>query len=460
MLPKPSKSMMIIAVGIIAVILIGVVAPMTSLDGWNTSGEIGAIRDFEGRVTLSKTNYVSSWKTNGGSEDIVATIDVRKVVVASLHLIDKYRYVATDTTGRVIKTHPINADEWITPPPVHFPTKNEWYHLETWIFQIPAQTTGQLTISLFVETHWDWGADSTTGDGSMGWDGANIKSGEGELRITSGEGAYEEGEDVSVFVKTGWADSWHLKLYPPSTRPGLFSAYEIKQFDNDIQETIKIRIQPGWFKEGDKDNNIFKLVLNTGLFEYAHIELFTIDDHERAPGTPVLTFTTNDDILHIRATAESTYRPIEEIVVWAWYGGSTMPALSDTESWILYDASYTPENSGHNYTIDFDVNAKVNKDGPVVIRVIAFDEDGRSSDHAFLRAIVKDGEFDEVDYGRDTDGFQWTITTILIILLTLFLLYIVAIKIPGIPYDKRFILIVIIGSIGLVLTYLAGTGWF
>jgi len=460
MIPKPSKSMMIIAVGVIAVILIGVVAPMLiGGDGWNPTGEIGEKYDIEGRVHLSKTSYATSWQTNGQSEDIVAVAQVRELPGHSiLHKITHYRYKAFDG-DILINTLPVNTNDWISAPPNIMPTPGVWYDLSPWIFNIDGSRTGELTVVLEVKMSLITGQTSFVGP--ISWDGAYLKSGEGELYITSGDRSYEEGEKVDIFVRTGWSDSWTVKLYPPTTRPNLFTPITLDTPGNDIRKTIQVTIEDGWFMEGDRQGNTFRVELWTTLFQYAFTDIFTIDDLSRAPEKPELTSVTNDNVLTVTATAEATYKPIEEFGVWAWYGSTTMPSTQDSESWILYDKSYAPQNAnGENYTITFDATAKVNYDGNVYVRVIAFDEDGRGSEHAFLQAVVEDGEFDEVDHGdRQKGGYQWTILAIVITLVTLFLLYIISVKIPGIPYDKRFILIIIIASIGAALTYAAGMGW-
>lgn len=365
-----------------------------------TEGDVEHHKGHEGQVTNSDTHYATSHLSNADSEDITAQGQARRVDGLTPYSLEQYRYIAY-YEGTEIRSYPPN-DGWLDWPTVWL--LNEWYFAEAWTFNVVGELVGQLEIKMECKMNavfpWsDW-------EGVMARDGAYLESGKGEIYVYGSQEVFEEGDSAPIFVRTGFTNGagWTVKLYPPPDRPDL-STTTITTMGDDAQQIVEILIQDGWFQSGGI--NIFTVELWNHLFDVGFTQIFTIDQYERMPGTPDLTYEAAGNTLTITASAESTYADITEFWVWAWYGDFTMPSMSDGQSWIIYNQhNAASQTTGSNYTATFTVQAK-NFDGNVMIKTIARDGEGRSSEPAYLSAIVEGGSFTDIE-PPTKQAFLWT----------------------------------------------------
>jgi hypothetical protein len=248
-----------------------------------------------------------------------------------------------------------------------------------------------------------------------------------------------------------------VKLYPPITRGELFDAYIVQTVGNDKRLIVSIEIETGWFTpSGNYLDNEFQVELWNDLFDIGFVQLFAIDFLERAPGQPVLSWMAEGQHVIITAFSQVTFTDIDGFVVWAWYGDRTMPSTQDEESWILYREEFNGVASGvDNVTMTFTVPSK-NKDGAVVVKVLATDVDGRTSEPSFLSFVVEQGSFE----GGDPLGqpYIWGIIVYVLIAAGLILGAVVAIGIYLSSENIWLALLAFILILGgfLVAAYVAG----
>ena len=363
-----------------------------TVDSW-TEGGIGLAHGWDGRGTLSDTDYATSWISNADSEDITYQGEFMIDETFTFHQPTKYYYVA-ELNGAQLARYPSTG--YIDDIPQHLVwVRDKWYNLDVWTFNVKGEVVGQLKV--YTVMHLDGGFLYDNWEDEFGWDGAYLHSGRGEIFAYGDKGPFEEGEAAQIFVRTGFTNGngWTVKLYPPADRTDL-STQTLKTLADDDEDIISITVQSGWFKEGS--TNEFRVELWNHLFSVGFDHFFSIDDRELAPGTPTITKSWTGSTATFQISSVATYKDIDKFVVWAWYGGRTKPSLDDGESWILYSKDYpaTATIDGDTFTTTVTIEAK-NKDGNVVIEVVARDPDGRNSGPAIAQLIVENGGFDDTD---------------------------------------------------------------
>lgn len=443
----------IIVVIAVALLIGGIVVASGSLQpaGWTTDGEIQGAHQWEGKVELSDTEYATAWKSGEESEHITAQ-GFSRLTDFSVHTFTNYYYVAT-LEGVQVARHPTSG--WIPVPPAQI-IRNVWYPKEAWTFTLSGELFGRLKVQMVAQLNAGWPWEDWQGD--FGWDGAELKSGLGEILLFDDPGPFAEGETARVRAKTGFTNGagWEVWLRPPLTRPNLFPVTTIATLGDNTDEIISIVIEEGWFIEGSWEDNTLTAELYNTLFQVGFEQIFTIDDRARAPTKPATDYTLSGNTATITAVSQATFKNIKEFVVWAWYGSQTMPTIDDSQSWIQNGVEYTPSSFGDNYSVTFDVQAK-NFDGNIVVKIVASDTDGRTSTPSFVSLKVEDGGFEIGP--KLTQPFIWSIMVSLLIALGLIFGFIVAYyvwTVTGSPGMTMFAFLIIFGVFG-VGAFVAGS---
>ena len=437
-------STLVIILAVVAMLAL-VASPLT-ISGWNTDGEEGSSHGYTFKVNLTKDKYVVSWKSNVDSEDITATVTVKRTAVITGAIVQGVRlnfYV----NGQLIDSKP-TATGYYGMPHISVWEGGHWYLMAAATTHVKGNMPGKLTVKAQVKIADPFG----NVDKELAWDGAYLKSGKGSVYLSGDQGPFETGSTATVAIETGYSpDGWTAKLYPPMDRADLSSPIDTKTFENDKRTTWSIKIQDGWFKAGT--SNEFRVELWNDYFEEGFTQIFAVDDLSRIPVITDIAVQNNGDSMTYTITANRTYANLDKVTVWAWYGygGTTMPSTEDTESWVLYAADYS--FSGNTAT--FEVKPK-NQDGTIVVKAVAYDVDGRTSEPYLTSVIVKAGSTSQG--GNPNNGqFLWTTPVIALVA--------GAIAIPGIiiafaPWDptRKFAIGFAIAGFLLLIAYLAGTG--
>lgn len=426
-----------IVVMMIVGILIGVLAVTVSLADFNTDGEQQEGRGFTGTVTLTDTTFATSWMSGGQSEDITAVLSYQQTE----HTLDDpkgYRLKAY-VEGSLIKQWPTDGSYHIRSMPSG---TYEHISLPPWVFSFEGPIVGRLQVQMEFKIGGIFGG---VYERDLGWDGAYLESGEGEVFVDGTQRTFEEGDSVSVTVKTGFTggEGWVLKLYPPTTRTSLFEPRTLATLSDDRVESFTILIEDGWFQPGDVIDSTFRIELWNHLFNVGFDEFFSVDLISRIPSKPILDVETTDVTVSITMLTERTYSDVKGFKIWAWYGTASKPAFADGESWIVLGDEI---NTGLTGFYSFDIK---NKDGNIVIQVIAVDVDGRASQPAFHHVIVEDKEI-----SGDGDGIEAEFNIIIFLVFIgigiLVLIFLSTKAVPGDPMIKILFGIMFLAIFGLI----------
>lgn len=385
-----------------------------------TDGEVQGKHAHYGKLELTKTKYATSWESEGTSEMITAQPYWKITAGISFHSMEKYLLVAY-IGGQMYKTYPTNADiedhdTWADDPYGWvIKDEDEWNPLSSWSFEITGTYVGKLKIQMYAFMHGTWPYPDW--EGEFGWDGADLYSGKGEIFLYGSTGPFEEGSTAKVYVSTGFTNGagWTVKLRPPITRPELFSVKSIDTLGDDVAKLVEIPIEYGWFIEGEREDNQFRVELWNNLFEVGFETIFAVDNLDYAPSIPIISWEIVDRNAEITVTSTAVYQNIEGFVVWAWYGSMTMPSEDDSQDWIIHEREYPASQlDTDNYTARFTLSPK-NFDGSVVLRVSSYDTSGRSSGYAVESFKVENGSFGKGD--AFSQPFIWGMLVYLVIAL-------------------------------------------
>jgi len=441
-------------------IFIPMAIPGSIFDSFNTEGFVMDHHGVKIGVDFDTANIIGAFTSNADSETFTITGKYMPDGGQVSWLFKSYRYkLYVDGSDNPIQKFPAD-NSWIDWTSIDYP--DTWNYFQPWTTS--QKTDGDVRLKVVLEyklydfvfiTHV---YDDNTPD-LLGWDGANVLSGQGAIYLPASEidkSPFEAGESVNVFVKTGFTGGagWTVMLRPPADRTDLLSAYPITIANiGDNKETyVDITVGADFFKISS--TNQWKVELWNQYFDRNYDEILTIDDRARAPIITDISFVNNGDSFSYTVTVEETYATLSFINVDAFYtygGGTTMPGSGDTESWILQDIHY-PVTSG---IATFTVYPKANIQGDVVVKVIAYDVDGRPSTPDYESFTVSINGTVPIPPPIE-QPFVWT--TSAVIVSALLVLGIVAIMwFAPIPINIKIILVMILGIAGAILVWLFGT---
>jgi len=266
--------------------------------------------------------------------------------------------------------------------------------------------TGEIEVVLkanFKLMHQGWAGDDVLefeGDNSpLSKDGAYLKSGAGTVRAT--EELVEVGDSVDILVETGniHGEGWTIKAYPPSyvgSTPEIYDAGNpLDGFSgqDNFRGYVNFDVPLDWWVIGEEDSEC-RVELFNHLWRESVTTFFTIDNKEFAP---MYGEDSNDMIVSVEGDFEVgakisvvlhaevnnlTQTPISHFYAYVYYGvPGTMPGFA--QDYILDKEKYYADANG-----DASFSFNIGRDGNVVIRIIAIDDDGRSSEPAYYGITV------------------------------------------------------------------------
>lgn len=448
------KPIVLFVIAILAlVIIVPWAMPSGIFDDWNTSGDTWSKRGLEFGDNFNKADYVGSWLPNMDSETFTITGMVRYKTAITGAIFTDYRYALyVDGSSEVKDRYPSDGS-WIDVP-FQIGEPYEWYYLQTWSDEVKSNDNIRLKVVLEVKIY-DYFQTFTYSDPTdLAWDGAYLKSGRGEIYLPAGQlGPFEEGETVNLYVRTGFTNGagWYVKIYPPVDNPVSGYPKTIETISDDRQVYVHWTVPSGAFQIGS--TNEWRAELWNQYFDVGFEQLFTIDQHERAPVISSVIENINDDSVTFTVNCNMTYAALSHIIVYAWYGeGTTMPSTSDTEDWVQYGLQYPV--SGNQATFNLYPKA-THIDGTIIVKIILADVDGRTSTPSYSSIIIDGGE---PGPGPDPleQPFVWTTTALL--LAVLIVLAIIALMFfAPVGWDIKIIMAAVIGIAGAALVWLAGT---
>ena len=330
-------------------------------------------------------------------------------------------------------------------------TSGKTYYMQSWNFNLKGNVVGEVRVEMEVHIGYLYGDYHDR----LGYDEANLRSGAGDIHLPASQlGPFEEGQTVEIYVKTGYDPSgtWPVKVYPPADRTDLpQTGTLIKTLGDDTETYVSWTVPSGAFKVGS--SNAWKVELWNSFFSYGFDQILTIDQLDRAPLITDIAVQNNGDSMTYTVTCEQTYAALDHVTVYAWYSyGSTtmMPPTSDTESWIDYAAQYPISGNQATFTV-----TPKNMDGTIVVKVIAYDVDGRPSTPDYESIVVENGETDD-DGDPLTQNFVWTTMAVIMLALTALAIFAILIWLPA-PMNIKTIMIIAVAALGALLVWLLGT---
>lgn len=441
----------------ILAIFIPLALPSTVFGDFNTDGETWIKRGWTFGVNFDTPNVIGSWKSNADSETFTVTGKFGAFSGVTFAVFTEYRYALyVDGSSTPIQRKPLDGS-WFDAPKASV-SYNKWFYLQPWTTKV--KTDGDVRLKVVIEVKiYDYLQTHTYSDpNDLAWDGANVLSGAGAIYLPASEIAkspFEAGETPQLYVETGFSggDGWTIYRFPPTDRTDLDqTGVAIKSLGDNIKGTyVGVTVGSDWFKVDS--TNRWKFELWNNYFARVSEEILAIDDRERAPIITDISWVNNGDSLSYTVTIEETYNTLSDINVAAWYsygGGTSMPG-DDTESWILQNVQY-PIIGG---TSTFTVYPKSNIQGLIIVKVIAYDIDGRPSTPDYESFSVDNDGTDPTPPPYE-QPFVWT-TSALIISVLLVLGIVAIMWFAPVGINIKLILVMIIGIAGAVLVWLAGT---
>ncbi len=284
---------------------------------------------------FSKTQYIGSWKRTQTAHASETLIVEGKYGIDGAWLgynfwPKKYWYVISwsdsldgpwttiskpqDTASFVTKPNPGTVE-----PPKEWWTQPGWRYMESYDFEITGDYKNYIRVQVKVKykdqlVPWDHYVTKTATDI------CRMLNGEGELWLQGDTDLFEEGEDVTFVMDTGYSgkstgeteDStaenlgWTLTVYNPDGDP-------VKEF-TDIPDDKQALTRTWTVPSGSFDpswNNIYRAVLRNSIIDYDEETTFIIDEKEKAPSRPDISFSGGDEPgEEVMVTLEST--PNEE----------------------------------------------------------------------------------------------------------------------------------------------------
>ena len=441
-------------------IFVPMALPGSLFDDFNTTGETWIKKGFEFGTNFDTPDIIGSWQSDSDSETFTITGKVRPGAEFSpLSVFKSYRYALyVDGSSLPVQRYPSDST-WITfPGTISF--SDDWRNLDSWTTS--QKTTGDVRLKVFLEVKiFDiYQTVEYTDTSEIAWDGANVLSGVGAIYFPQSEidkMPFEAGETANIFVKTGYTGGvgWTVMLRPPADRTDLLSQYPITlaTYGDNKETYLGVTVGVDWFKIGS--NNQWRVELWNQYFDRNYDEILTIDDRERAPLITDISYVNNDDSFTYTVTVEQTYTTLSYINVDAWYsydGTTTMPGSGDTESLIFQDLHF-PISGG---TSTFTVYPKANIQGTIVVKVIAYDIDGRPSSPDYESFVVSNNGTAPLD-PPVSQPFVWTTSALIITALLILGMVAILWFLPVKSFYIKFILVVIIGTAGSYFVWLAGT---
>jgi hypothetical protein len=343
----------------------------------------------------------------------------------------------------------------------YFPSKTEWTvpsgasgSSPVWVYNVKTVDTVQLKVVCQARLIGFFHVDEPL----VGWDGAYLKSGRGEIYLPSNQlGPFEEGEVVKLFARTGYtsANKWVVKIYPPPGRTDLVqSGTIISNLADDTQTYVSWTVPVGAFKAqtGDPLMNQWRAELWNDYFDVGFEQLFTIDQHERAPLISSIDAINNGGSFTYILNCNRTYAELSTVVVYAWYGygGTTMPSTSDGESWIFNGKPFPVTNNIATFTV-----TPKNVDGTIIVKAILVDVEGRTSMPEYSSITVVAGSTGPGPSPL-SQPFIWTWVAILIVVVAIISISAIFISgyYTGTKPEILIILSTIAGIIAAVCVYL------
>jgi hypothetical protein len=400
---KPGVIVLILAiVGMVVLATVPLEMGAFSAESQDTSA-----KGYTYHVEFTKDTYAVSWKSGAKSEDISFKAQVmRTATVTGANVLGvRFNLYLNNALFQQIPS----ASTWIDTANIGFLQTGKFYDVAARTITVQGELVGKLVVKAQFRVTDVWPYPDTELERAT--DGAELKSGVGSIECYLGTSGvtptFEVGSTVKLLVNTGYSGGrgWEIEgVAPPDRGDITFNNPIHKLADGLKNKIIEVKVGADWFKAGS--TNEYQFHLNNCLFDSGFTQAFVVDDLARVPKLIKIEESNNGNSFTYTVTCERTYAELDHISIWAWYGygGTTMPAPTDTESWIIYAGEYSI--SGNIATIT--ITPKGGLAGTVCTKIVVYDVDGRASDQ-HIKQFVTTAE-GETDKGGNTfkQPFIWS----------------------------------------------------
>jgi len=273
---------------------------------------------------FSKTQYIGSWKRSAAwraSETVIVQGQWRCTDWSiAIWTPKEYWYTISwsDSLDGPWETisEPGNTQSMVTmsnPGKISFPQEwigsNDWKPMYNYWFEIRGDYKNYIRVELNIRFSWWIYSETKTAT-----DTCRMLNGIGEVYI-DGPDLYEEGEQVTFTMNTGYSGKstgegenmgWTLTIYNPAG-DAVEEFTDIPDNQYGVTRTWTVPVgayNPSW-------SNIYTAKLYNAIIDYDSVYTFVIDEKEKAPSRPVISFSGGDKPGdRITVTLEST--PNEE----------------------------------------------------------------------------------------------------------------------------------------------------
>jgi hypothetical protein len=361
---KIKKSMIVLAVIVVAVLVASGAVPLLSLTneistngvGYYERGVRGGSNDNGGGDLLDSTAYVTSWSGGGNSEKLVIQGKIYGSGLFDPALIRYWYVVSLSVDSSDVKINGVTGTVW-TSTAVELPDggidTGHWIPLKVEVLTLTNPASGSAHVQLYGHIHWGLTSGATF---LLAEDWGNLRSGVGSVKVQ--EDVVEEGTDAHFYVETAFSHSqlpganpsdagWFLQVFNPTGT----KVWE-KNVADEFSGTISWPVPAGSYSASS--SNIYKIVLRNELINQDDDWLFTVGPGMLAqiPNKPSFKLIVGEepfskgDSLTVRISADKTYNPIMGFWVWVSYETS---ASTTTE--YLYEKAWFPatQKTGGGY---------------------------------------------------------------------------------------------------------------
>lgn len=416
-------------------------------------GTEGVFIWMEGYVELddryNDKYYSTAWKSHSG-QTLAEPVFMKEAYVnvyetgrawngANIRTEDKqymmYYWYEWYINGEIARTWPENQPATI-PWILSYPS-GEIYRVNLAVddFPILGEQTGELEVVLKCTTNLyhagvfgNWDLDLELVEKPLAKDGAYLKSGAGKVKAV--DELVEIGDSAKILVETGniHNQGWTMRFYPPeyvgldSSDYGKSNPLNGFSGQDNYRGYVYFEVPDGWFEIGQEDSEV-RVELWNQLWQESVTTFFTIDNKEWAPGygedpnSKIVSVEGNFEIgesltvtLHANPNNE-TKSQISHFWVYVYYGEpGAMPGFS--QDYIINKAKYDADPNG-----DARFSFNIPRDGNIVIRALAVDEDGRTSEPGYYGIVIYPIEDGTPGFGEwVTKHFPWIANSLVYII--------------------------------------------
>lgn len=362
-------------VGVVVLVLVMVLAGFSGLllyMNQNQADTTGVAFEYKGLIAgsnsnggkdlLDSTSYVTSWSGGGKSEKVVVQGEFKSTGTQLLgSTITAYRYVVYALTNnnqiQMNGVHTTTYDTgWVAG--TNLVIGKGWSSVQTLIITITEPCVGIVRAEMYAQyAYFDTGLGvpiPRVGGALFAYDEAWLRSGVGSVLVQNSPNVVEEGQNVSLFVETGYSHSggatiqtggWTLNIYNPTG-----TSVMTKTIADNFAGTVKYQIPNGSYSP--TSTNVYKVILRNELIDQDDAWFFTIGPgmFKKIPNLPTFKSTGDGKTLipgdSVSVTITSVKNPLGYDIKGFWVWVSYETSASTTTQYVIEKAWYAATSDG------------------------------------------------------------------------------------------------------------------